>query len=1094
MFDGQLNRVIGGSPSNAGRPPRVRTSRLAGGICMMLVMTLVFNWSTAAFAVKPPPERAKAIPKEKARARRVDAPKTVTRAHRDQVPGRMAKEEPVKIPGPGEPRPIIECKDLVKDFGTVWVGPVLKHSFTIENKGEAPLRITKVRPSCGCTIAGPYPKMIEPGQSGSFPFSVHSNKLRGRFEKGITIKSNDPANPNFRLRLRGEVKRYVELTPSAINFGKLYGDEPMEKVIKIKNNTDEPIQVELGTQLKTENFKAEVVASEAGKAYELHVRAEPPYKPGTIREILLLKTSNENQRRISVNVRANIPRRLDVSPAVLTVRPPRPVKGKAPDATLTRVVKFNNYGSAPVKLLEATVNDPNVKVDIQEQNVGKRYAVQVEFPKGYQTPAMGRKLTLKTNDPETPVIEVPIRGMPKAPDSKPREQRKRPAQEMIGKAAPAFEGTTIDGKAFTSKDLAGNVTVMDFFAVNCGYCGKQIPRLETIRKEYADKGVRFVAVSQTMRNKKYSQEDVIDKLKGLGFRGETAYDPDNRIGPQFKATSYPTMVVVGKTGKVDAVNIGNLADLETRLKGQLDALLAGKPVPKFEAVTTKTPEKKPKPTPPARKSPADLVGKPAPAFSFKTLDGKEYNNAEVAKASATVLNIVATNCGYCKKQIPRIEKLREKYAAKGVRFVNVVETMRTKFETDDVVKTMKDVGSNLDLAHDPDNKVGGLFNARGFPSMVILGKSGKVEAANIGNLSDLETRLTGQLDALIAGKPVPKFADAKPPAKREYADALIGKPAPAFAIKTLDGKDISNAELAKSPATILNFVAPNCGYCKKQIPRIEKLRQKYAEKGVRFVNVAQTMGKKYETGELVKVMEGLGSNIELAHDPDNKVGTLFKARGFPTMIVVGKDGKVAATNIGNMPDLDTRLTAQLDAMIAGKPIPRSAMAKPKQPKRKRPAMDLVGKPAPQFALKTLEGKSLSTADFKNHPATVLNFVAPNCGYCKRQLPNVEAVRKEYEAKGIRFVNVVQKMRKDFTVGEMKDVLEKTGANLEIVTGDFAEGKVGREQFKAVSYPTMVVVDKTGKIAHVNIGAQQDLEKTLKGQLDTLMAGKPTATP
>lgn len=213
------------------------------------------------------------------------------------------------------------------------------------------------------------------------------------------------------------------------------------------------------------------------------------------------------------------------------------------------------------------------------------------------------------------------------------------------------------------------------------------------------------------------------------------------------------------------------------------------------------------------------------------------------------------------------------------------------------------------------------------------------------------------------------------------------------------------------------------------------------------------------------------------------------------MVVVGKDGKVAATNIGNMPDLDTRLPAQLDALIEGKPIPQSAATKPRQSQQaKRPAMDLVGKPAPRFALKTLDGKSLSNDDFKNHAATVLNFVAPNCGYCKRQLPNVEAVRKDYQAKGVRFVNVVQKMRKDFTVDEIKDVFSKVGSNLEMVTDDFAEGKVGREQFKAISFPTMVVVDKTGKVAHVNIGAQQDLEKTLTGQLDALIAGKPTATP
>ena len=57
---------------------------------------------------------------------------------------------------------------------------------------------------------------------------------------------------------------------------------------------------------------------------------------------------------------------------------------------------------------------------------------------------------------------------------------------------------------------------------------------------------------------------------------------------------------------------------------------------------------------------------------------------------------------------------------------------------------------------------------------------------------------TPTLDALIAGKPVPKFADAQPkqPQKRAQPDSMIGKTAPAFAIKTLDGKDVSNAGLA----------------------------------------------------------------------------------------------------------------------------------------------------------------------------------------------------------------------------------------------------------------------------------------------------------
>ena len=137
-------------------------------------------------------------------------------------------------------------------------------------------------------------------------------------------------------------------------------------------------------------------------------------------------------------------------------------------------------------------------------------------------------------------------------------------------------------------------------------------------------------------------------------------------------------------------------------------------------------------------------------------------------------------------------------------------------------------------------------------------------------------------------------------------------------------------------------------------------------------------------------------------------------------------------------------------------------------------------------MKTLAGKEISNADFAKHPATVLNFVAPNCGYCKKALPNVEKVRKEYESKGVRFVNVAQTMRKKYTTDEVVDVFKKTGSQLEIAHD--AANAIGKK-FKATTFPTMVVVDRTGKVEAVNIGAKKNLDTLLKGQLDKLLAAK-----
>ncbi len=987
---------------------------------------------------------------------------------------------------PTGPAPKAVAAKSDHDFGTVWAGPKLEYSFEIKNEGEKPLEIIRVKPSCGCTKAGTHPSVIEPGESGKFPFAVDSKKLRGRFSKSVLITTNDPYRPDMRLKLSGTCKRFVDVLPANAVFGKVAGDEPQERVLKITNNTEEPIAVSVDPAEQAP-FKFEMVTKTEGKEFELHIKMIPPLSSGRHIARATITTTAEGLKTIPITATATVPDRLDIQPSQLTINPA--VKGNRNPTK--RPIRFTNYGKTPVKILDATCSDPKVKVTVNERTPGKAYMVNVELPAGFDPTQSGQQITLRTDDAKQPVIQIPISyrsNLPQRAQSKP----KRPAEQMVGRSAPAFSTTTIDGKTVSNATLADNsATVLNFIAANCGYCKKQLPRVEKIRQQYEAKGVRFVNVVQTMR-KRYATKEVVDVFNKTGAKLELAHDVSNGVGGAFKATSYPTMVVVGKTGKVEAVNTGNLGDLESRLKGQLDAVIAGKPVPSFAPKSAKAVPSK---AAPKRQPQKSVIGSPAPAFSINTVGGKRLSSADFAKHPATILNFVAPNCGYCKKQVPRLEKIRQQFESKGVRFVNVVETMRKKFSTVEVVDTYKKLGSKLELAHDADNKVGGLFQARGFPTMVVVGKDGKVAAVNVGNVGDLEARMKGQLDAMVAGKPIPAaFATAPSPSKpskprQRPVELLVGKQAPAFAMDTVNGKNFGNADFASNSATVLNFVAPNCGYCKKQVPRVEPIRKQFESKGVRFVNVVQTMRKKYPTDEVVSIYGKL-AKMEIAHDSENKVGGLFKATGFPTMVIVGKSGKVEAVNVGNMGDLEKRMAGQLGAIVAGKPVPAAfanapSPAKPNKP-RKRPVELLVGKPAPAFAADTIDGKNVGNADFASNSATVLNFVAPNCGFCKKQVPRVEPIRKQYESKGVRFVNVVQTMRKKYPTDEVVGIYGKL-AKMEI-THD-PDNKIGG-LYKATGFPTMVIIGKSGKVEAVNVGNMGDLEKRMKGQLDAIIAGKP----
>lgn len=1031
------------------------------------------------------------------------------------------------------PKPVIKPDEESHDFGPVWVGPPLKHTFKIKNEGDAPLEITKVKPSCGCTAAGDHPNKLAPGEVGEFPFSMQSTKLRGQFEKGISITSNDPVTPELRLKLRGEVKRYVEVVPQAANFGKITSQEVQERVINITSNGETPLQLTLKPAADTGQYKFDLVEKTPGKQYDLHVTLSPPFAEGTMKTTLTLVTNIEAQKEIQIDATATVPPQMEIQPTEITLNPPKPDAPPATEAT-SRIIRVTNYNKTPVKILEATCDDPAVTVAVTERKPGEAYTLQVTMPAGYVPPAEGKTITVKTDDAKRPTHTIPIRSTPTPTPATARTQVK-PAEALVGQPAPSFNLNTIDGKPVNNDTVTQNITVLDFFAPNCAFCKKQMPRLEPIREKFASQGVRFVAVSQKMGNKDYTQQEVVDLVNSLNFKAELVLDHGNVSGPMFKANSYPTMVVIGKSGKVEAVNGGNLADLETRLTSQLEALIAGKPAPTF--ATAKPPSAADAPAP---GKPEDLIGKPAPTFSLNTIAGKPVGNADFAAAPATVLNFFAPNCGFCKKQIPRLETIRKNYTEKGIRFINVVETMGKEFPEEETLKILKDLGAELEVARDPGNKVGPMFNAKGFPTMVIIGKTGKVEAVNVGNIADLESKVPNQLDALIAGKspsadarpagtksakefarvvrknsetnvpefvfadgqqpagetpkPAPTPAPAQAPAPVAPATAKAPapaappapKPAPAISLTTLDGKPVSNAEFANAPATVLNFFAPNCGFCKKQIPQLEAIRKTYASKGVRFINVWETMGKEFTQDETMAILKEVGSELEVAKDSGNKFGPAFGANGFPTMVIVGKTGKIEATNVGALGDLPTRVAAQLDALIAGTPIPAQYVQAP--PKPAAPAKEsMVGKVGPPINLTTWDGKPLTNADFANAPATVLNFFAPNCGYCKKQIPRLETLRKTYADKGVRFVNVVETMGKEFTKEETQAILKEIGSELEVAPDP--GNKVG-PGYGTAGFPTMVIVGKSGKIEAVNVGNVGDLETRVQGQLDALIAGKP----
>lgn len=91
------------------------------------------------------------------------------------------------------------------DFGNIKEGSQATVVFKFKNTGNAPLILTNVEASCGCTVPTWSSQPIAPGASGEIKAVFDSKGRPGNFNKTITVKHNAPGKTDY-LSIRGFVE------------------------------------------------------------------------------------------------------------------------------------------------------------------------------------------------------------------------------------------------------------------------------------------------------------------------------------------------------------------------------------------------------------------------------------------------------------------------------------------------------------------------------------------------------------------------------------------------------------------------------------------------------------------------------------------------------------------------------------------------------------------------------------------------------------------------------------------------------------------------------------------------------------------------
>jgi len=296
------------------------------------------------------------------------------------------------------------------DFGKVESGQPVKHDFIFTNTGNQTLEIREVRPGCGCTTAGTWDKLVEPGKTGKIPIQFNSAGYGGPVQKSISVTCNDAAQPNVNLQLTGTIWKPIDISPvyAIFNFGPdIQTNET--RVVRIVSNLEEPVTVSEPTSSHPA-FRAELKTVKEGKEYELHLTVVPPLDSPNPSAQITLKTSYAKMPVMNVAAFATVQPAVTVAPSQLTL-PPGPLANP-----VQLVATIQNNSTNLLVLSEPALNAQGGNIEIKELQPGRQFNLTLAFPAGFQNQA-GQTIEarVKSNDPRFPLIKVGVFQTPSPP-------------------------------------------------------------------------------------------------------------------------------------------------------------------------------------------------------------------------------------------------------------------------------------------------------------------------------------------------------------------------------------------------------------------------------------------------------------------------------------------------------------------------------------------------------------------------------------------------------------------------------------------------------------------------------------------------------
>jgi hypothetical protein len=314
---------------------------------------------------------------------------------------RIAHASPRRLAPPVGPSPCARVEQEEIDLGTVETGAVAPAVFTLRNQGDAPLRIEGVQTHCGCLVAS-YDAEIAPGEAGTIRAELNTRAHQGPMRKTIHVTTNDPGARQLALTVTATVRRAVAVEPGEQILLPLVPGRSAEQTVSLRPLDGQSFRI-VAIASSEPRLAAESVAegyrSGAAGGPAVHLRVPPAAGSHPFTAVVTVTLDHPKLPAVTLEVRGY----------------PRPALRCFPEALRFGEIDAQGEGSREIlltgdpklHLLGVDLPDARVRAEPTALPDGEGWRIRVTLRgEGRPGPVRG-SLTLRTDDPVTPRVQVP---------------------------------------------------------------------------------------------------------------------------------------------------------------------------------------------------------------------------------------------------------------------------------------------------------------------------------------------------------------------------------------------------------------------------------------------------------------------------------------------------------------------------------------------------------------------------------------------------------------------------------------------------------------------------------------------------------------